>query len=145
MIKKFLRFLWDKNFLQYFIVGCSAFVIDFVTLIFFRECLGLNPILSVALNQILAVSYVFLLNKYWSFKSTGQTARQVARFFVLMIGNYTFAICWMWFFTKHVSINLHIDLFGKTRDLWYLLVRMVNIMLSVSWNFFFYKFWVYKK
>lgn len=145
MLKRTLHYLWNKNFLQYFIVGCSAFVLDFLTLIFFREVLGMHPVAAVALNQILAVTYVFLLNKYWSFKSTGQTGRQVIRFFVLMTFNYLFAIFWMWFFTKHVTVNLHVELWGKVRDLWYLLVRMVNIMLSVSWNFFIYKFWVYKK
>ena len=145
MLKKTLHYLWDKSFLQYFIVGCSAFVLDFLTLIFFREVLGMHPVAAVALNQILAVTYVFLLNKYWSFKSIGQTGRQMVRFFVLMMFNYLFAIVWMWFFTKHLTVNLHVELWGKTRDLWYLLVRMVNIMLSVSWNFFIYKFWVYKK
>ena len=145
MVKKFLHFLWEKSFLQYFIVGCTSFLLDFFSLIFFREVLNFNPVLSVACNQVITLTFVFLLNKFWSFKAVGRTKHQVARFFVLAAFNYCFAILWMWLFTKHISVSLHLNILGQTRDLWYLLVRVANIFLAISWNFFTYKYWVYKK
>lgn len=145
MVKKFFCYLWEKKFLQYTIVGSSAFVLDFASLIILKEVFGFNPIIAVAVNQILIINYVFFLNKYWSFKSEGQTVRQIIRFLILMLGNYIFAVVWMWLFTHPISFALEVSLFGKIRDLWYLLVRFVNILLAVSWNFLIYKYWVYKK
>jgi len=144
MIKKFICYLWEKKFLQYTIVGSSAFVIDFVLLIFFREFLGMNPTWALALEQILVVAYIFFLNKYWSFKAKGQTVKQITRFFILMLWNYVFAIAWMWFFTNLISFSFNITLFGKVHDIWYLFVRLANILLAISWNFLIYKYWVYK-
>ena len=139
MVKKFFCYLWEKKFLQYSIVGSSAFVFDFVSLIILKEVFNFNPTVAVAVEQILAINYVFFLNKYWSFKCDGQTVKQMVRFLILMLANYIFAITWMWLFTNPVSFSLEINIFGKTRDLWYLLVRLINILLAVSWNFLLYK------
>lgn len=129
--------------MQYSVVGSSAFVFDFVSLIILKEVLNFTPIVAVALNQILVINYVFFLNKYWSFKSDGQTIQQMIKFGILMIWNYAFAILWMWFFTEFVSFTLEVSLFGEARDLWYLVVRLINILLAVSWNFLLYKYWIY--
>jgi len=132
MLKNLFHYLWEKKFLQYSIVGSSAFVFDFASLVVFKEIFNLDPIMAVALNQILIINYVFFLNKYWSFKSDGQTVKQMI-------------ILWMWLFTQLISFTLEVNLFGGTRDLWYLVVRLVNILLAVSWNFLLYKYWVYRK
>ncbi|KKQ39014.1 MAG: hypothetical protein US58_C0044G0007 [Candidatus Magasanikbacteria bacterium GW2011_GWA2_37_8] len=145
MLKNLFHYLWEKKFLQYSIVGSSAFVFDFASLVVFKEIFNLDPIMAVALNQILIINYVFFLNKYWSFKSDGQTVKQMIKFGVLMAWNYVFAILWMWLFTQLISFTLEVNLFGGTRDLWYLVVRLVNILLAVSWNFLLYKYWVYRK
>lgn len=144
MVKKLIYYLWEKRFLQYSIVGSSAFILDFSTLILLREFLSVNPILAVALNQLLILNYVFFLNKFWSFKANGKTLNRAVRFFVLMLGNYFFAVVWMWFFTSVIYWSLKINLWGEERDLWYLFVRLINILLAVSWNFLIYKYWIYK-
>lgn len=102
MVKKFFCYLWEKKFLQYSIVGSSAFVFDFVSLIILKEVFNFNPTVAVAVEQILAINYVFFLNKYWSFKCDGQTVKQMVRFLILMLANYIFAITWMWLFTNPV-------------------------------------------
>jgi putative flippase GtrA len=145
MIKDFFCYLWEKKFLQYSIVGSSAFILDFATLIILKESFSLNPIVAVAINQILVINYVFFFNKYWSFECEGQTMKQMIKFLILMLGNYVFAVIWMWFFTHLISFSWEINLFGRIRDLWYLVVRLMNILLAVSWNFLIYKYWVYKK
>lgn len=145
MVKRFICYLWEKKFLQYSIVGSSSFVLDFSTLIILKEIFNFNPIVAVALNQILAINFVFFLNKYWSFKCEGQTIKQMTKFLILMLWNYIFAIGWMWLFTHVISFSVEVYFLGKTRDLWYLVVRLVNIVLAVSWNFLIYKYWVYKE
>ncbi len=144
MVKRFICYLWKKKFLQYSIVGSSAFVLDFASLIILKEVFNFNPIVAVAVDQIITINYVFFLNKYWSFKSNGQTTKQLVKFLVLMLWNYVFAVFWMWLFTSVVSFSIEVSLFGKTRDLWYLVVRLANILLAISWNFLIYKYWVYK-
>lgn len=87
--------------------------------------------MAVVINQFLIISFIFLLNKFFSFKAGGSTSRQIFRFAVVLIGNYLFAIFWMWFFNQKLAFN-------------YLLTRTVNVALAVSWNFILYREWVYR-
>ncbi len=133
MFKKLLVKLWNDRdqFLRYFASGITAFVLDMATLYFFKEYLMLSAVVSVVLNQILIIIFLFLVNKYFSFKAKGDTQKQIIKFFLVMILNYLIAVLWMWVWNDKMGYN-------------YLIVRFVNIALSVSWNFLLYKFWVYR-
>ena len=122
----------SPQFVRYFIVGLSAVTLDIATLYLLKSVVGLSAVWSIVINQILLSSYVFLLNKYWVFASTGAFARQAARYFSLAAANYAIAIVWMWFFNEFLGFN-------------YLLVRLANIALSTVWNFLLYRFFVYAK
>jgi len=119
-----------KQFTTYFITGLSAFVLDISTLVLFKEVFHWRPFFAVIINQIFATIFVFSLNKYWTFKTKSQTRSQIFRFMIVYTFNYTFAIVWMW---------LGNEKFGQN----YLIVRIANIILSVSWNFLLYKYFVY--
>ncbi|PIZ96344.1 MAG: hypothetical protein COX80_01560, partial [Candidatus Magasanikbacteria bacterium CG_4_10_14_0_2_um_filter_33_14] len=71
MIKKTLQYAWSvrHQFTKYFIVGISGVFLDLATLIFFKEFFGFNATVAVVCNQILMLTYNFILNKYWSFKN----------------------------------------------------------------------------
>lgn len=133
MLKNTVLHFWSlrKEFSKYFIVGISAFFADVGSLYFLKEYLGLSPTASVIINQPIITLGVFYLNKRWSFNAAGMTHRQVLKFYLLAAFNYLFSVIWI-----HV---LH-DWFG----VYYLLARMLNIALSVAWNFLLYKYWVYK-
>jgi len=133
MIAKYLNYLWMHRgqFIRYFGVGFSGTILDIFSLWVLKEFFGLIPVVAVIFNQILVLLYVFLLNKKLSFKARGQTHEQIVKFLILAGANYIFAICWMWVFNHWLEFN-------------YLLVRLVNIALSIAWNFFLYKEWVYK-
>lgn len=106
-------------------------LLDLGTLFLFREAFGLHPTLGVAINQIVVVVYSFTLNKYWSFKNHEMPHRQFVRFLLVFLWNYLFAVTFM-----YIGHDIfHFD---------YLPVRLVSIILSVSWNFVLYKKWVYK-
>ncbi len=133
MLKKiFLRF-WSMRhqFARYFVIGLGAVVLDIGSLYLLKEYLHLRPVMAVIVNGVFILNYVFFLNKYWAFKSTGITHKQMVRFFILAGINYGIAIGWMYIFNHQLGFN-------------YLLVRLANIALSVAWNFLLYKFWVYK-
>lgn len=119
-----------RQFGQYFITGISGAVLDFGSLYVFKEKFNLHPVTAVVINQILCLTYIFLLNKFWTFKATGQTREQLIRFAQVYVFNYTVAIGWMWVAYSHWHWN-------------YLLARFANIAVAVMWNFLLYKYWVY--
>jgi putative flippase GtrA len=100
------------------------------TLWIFIDQLHWSAILSLMVNQLIVLTYVFYLNKLWAFKSTGQTKKEVQRYLIMYFFNYIFAIAWMWLWHNKMGFEPK-------------LVRLINIILAVSWNFLLYKFFVY--
>lgn len=129
-----MNYFWSlrREFAKYFLVGISAVVFDMATLIFFKEIVGISAVFSVVLNQIIILFYVFFTNKRWSFRNGDLPHKQMVRFFSLATFNYFFSVFVMYLF--------HHRLFSFD----YRLVRIVTIAAMVPWNFFLYKYWVYK-
>ncbi len=133
MIKKLLQKFWKMRFefSKYFIIGMSGVLIDMGTLILFKEVFGWMPVFAVVVNQLLLLVYIFCLNKYWTFRNKEIARKQIARFVVLAFFNYLLSIAVMYGFNHIMEFD-------------YRLVRLTNIALAVSWNFFLYKYWVFK-
>ncbi len=131
------------QFAKYFTIGIGAVILDILSL-HYLVSLNVDPILSIVINQLVIVNLVFLLNKYWAFVAKGVTHKQVVRFYLVAGFNYFFAIGWMWFFTNLVNLHQYIGYLGVSQANYYLIVRLVNVALAVSWNFLLYKFFVYK-
>jgi putative flippase GtrA len=132
MIKKTFKFFWSlrQQFARYFIVGLTSFFLDMGSLIFLKESLHVAPFLAVIANQVFLLIFIFLMNKYWSFKNSAMTKQQILRFGIVVIFNYIFAVLAMYIFNHRLNFD-------------YRLVRVGSIILSVSWNFFLYKYFVY--
>ncbi|MFA5247671.1 MAG: GtrA family protein [Patescibacteria group bacterium] len=132
MIKKTAKFLWSlrQQFAKYFIVGVIGVILDMSSLIFLKEILHLLPFIAVIANQIFILTFVFLANKYWSFKQHSLTHRQLLRFSIVMIFNYSFSVSVMYIFNNRLKFD-------------YRLIRLASIILAVSWNFLLYKYFVY--
>lgn len=133
MIKKLINYFWGVRFEfgKYFVIGFSGLFLDIATLVFFKEVFLLGATLAVVLNQIIAVAYNFTLNKYWSFKNKALAHKQFVRYMALFAFNYILAVALMFVFSDKIGLD-------------YRLVRVCNIALAVSWNFFLYKYWVYR-
>lgn len=133
MFKKTIKYAWSirHQFVKYFIVGFSGLFLDMATLILFKEKLGLIATLAVVLNQFIVLIYNFTLNKYWSFKNKEMPHKQVMRYLALAAINYAFSVLIMYIFSDKIGFD-------------YRLVRICTIALMVGWNFFLYKYWVYK-
>ncbi len=134
MIKKLITYFWHVRFEfgKYFVIGFSGLFLDIATLVFFKEVFLLGATFAVVFNQIIAVEYNFTLNKYWSFKSKALPRKQFVRYMILFAFNYFLAVLLMFVFSDKLGFD-------------YRLVRVLNIALAVSWNFFLYKYWVYKQ
>lgn len=107
-------------------------VVDFVFLVFFKEIAGLDPIWAGALSQVFSITFIFLANKYWSFNSSFQARKQLIRYFIVLGFDYLYC-----FFAMYVGT--------KVWDFDYRLVRLITVAIMVSWNFFLYKYFVYRK
>lgn len=131
-MKQLISKLWSlrREFIRYFVVGVSAFVVDIGSLYLLKEYGNLNAVLAVVINQLVILTGIFFFNKHWSFKAKGVTHRQAARFLALSAANYAFAVAWMWLVHDRLGFQ-------------YLAARIVNIVLSVGWNFLLYRYWVF--
>ena len=131
-LKKLIKHLWihRKEFAKYFIVGISGVVIDMGLLVLFKEVFDIPPVWAVVIIQLLMIAYIFLLNKYWSFRNKEIDHRQLVRFIILAGFNYLFSVFTMYIFNNILEFD-------------YRLVRLATIAVMVSWNFFLYKHWVY--
>lgn len=133
MFKKTILYLWSlrREFAKYFIVGISSLVLDLGTLVLFTEALGLIPWVAVVINQTLILTYNFSLNKYWSFHNRAMPHQQIVRYALLAGWNYIFSVSAMYILNGRFGFD-------------YRLVRLGSIVLMVNWNFFLYKYWVYR-
>ncbi|EKD43090.1 MAG: hypothetical protein ACD_72C00465G0003 [uncultured bacterium] len=132
MIKTLVQKLWFMRveFYRYFVVGIIGLMVDMGTLWLFIDKFHWSAILSLMINQFIVLTFIFYLNKFWAFKSNGQTRKEVQRYLTLYFFNYIIAIVWMWLWHNKFGFEPK-------------LVRLVNIILAVSWNFLLYKFFVY--
>lgn len=132
MFKKIVKQFWKNKyqFIKYTLIGSSGFILDISTLLVLKEILNFTPIWSVVINQLVVVNYIFVLNKFWTFKAKGITSSQAWRFWSLMGWNYIFAILIMWIGNSLLGLN-------------YILVRILSIAVVVTWNFWLYKYWVF--
>lgn len=133
MLKKLILHFWSlrREFAKYFVIGISAFLADVGSLFVLKQYLHLSPTLSVVVNQPVLIIGVFYANKKWSFNASGLTHLQMIRFLTLAGCNYVISVGWMHLMHDRLSLN-------------YLLARTANIALAVAWNFFLYKYWVYR-
>ena len=133
MLSKLFQHFWSARyeFARYFIIGITAFTADIGSLYVLKEYLHLSPTIAVVINQPILVNLVFYLNKRWSFKVGGLVHQQVVRFYLLALVNYFISVVWIQVFHSWFGVN-------------YLVSRIINIILSVGWNFLLYKHWVYR-
>ena len=146
MLTNVVKKLWSMRvqFAKYFTIGIGAVVLDIWSLHFLVN-LHINPILSIVINQLVIINLVFLLNKYWAFGSKGVTHQQIIRFYLVAGFNYLFAIAWMYIFTSLINLHQYIQYIGISQTNYYLVVRLINVAMAVSWNFLLYKFFVYRQ
>ncbi len=133
MLQRIFSYIWRsrRELIKYVIVGGSGVTLDIISLTLLKEQFGFTPTSAVVINQALLLGYIFLLNKFWSFRNTDVPHKQVVRFLILAGANYVFSVVTMYFFNHHLHVH-------------YLLVRLGSIAIMTSWNFVLYKQWVYR-
>jgi len=133
VIIKIAKHGWSMRhqFIKYFIVGISGFVLNFCLLIFAKEVLEISAVVATAIIGVLLMGFNFLLNKYWSFREKSIPHKQIIRYLILNGANYIFSVTTMYAFHDRLGYD-------------YRLVNVGTVMVMVTWNFLLFKYWVYK-
>jgi dolichol-phosphate mannosyltransferase len=141
MIIELLKKYWQKpgirQFIKFGIVGSSNAVVDF--LVYFcisrsSEWWRHNYLLANVASFMIAVTWSFFWNKWWTFKNNQSSAKlhhQYLKFFIVSAGGLGWAELIL-FIT--VSSLGWLDLFGK----------FLAIFLVTFWNFFLNRLWTFK-
>lgn len=128
-----IAYLWSlrKEFIKYALVGASSFLIDVGLLSILVEGVGVWYLAASVITQTVAIVYHFSLNRAWSFRSNGRITRQGIHYGLLLGWNYLFTTGGLYVGVEYAHLH-------------YLLVRVLTSALQVSWNFFLFKYVVFK-
>ncbi|MFB6226670.1 MAG: GtrA family protein [Candidatus Paceibacteria bacterium] len=118
--------------MKYFVVGVSGLFLDFAVFALFADVILITAWISEAIAKAVAIGYNFMLNKYWSFRSQKKVYKQLVRFLTLAGFNYIFAVVAMYIFNEVYGYHKY-------------LIKVSTVAVMVSWNFFLYKYWVYRE
>ncbi|MFA6513680.1 MAG: GtrA family protein [Patescibacteria group bacterium] len=122
-----------KSVIKFFFAGSTAALVDLVFLFLFHGIFKWNLVLSTSLAFILSFAVSFTLQKFWTFRNYSQ--KRIPVQFVLYIGN------------AFIGLNINgflMHLLANKLGIWYLLAQViVNVMIGV-YNFFVYKFIVFR-
>lgn len=119
------------QFIKYFITGLISFGTEVSLLFILTHKLKLWYIHSNSFALIIVFIINFTLNRFWSFKSKQPFLKQFFTSGILCLVNLLVGNGFMYLFT---------DIFG----LFYIISKIIVVGMAVTWNFFLYKYYVYK-
>lgn len=118
------------QFLKYAANGLICFAVEFSTLYLLTEYAKIWYIVSNSIAFILSTILNFLINRFWTFRSTANAARQFTMAIALALFNL-------------LASNLIMYLLTDICRLYYLFSKIVAIAIIASWNFILYKKVIY--
>ncbi|MFH0952025.1 MAG: GtrA family protein [Patescibacteria group bacterium] len=120
-----------KQFIKFSMVGVSNTIFDFSIYIILTRALGLNILIANAIAFIIAVTWSYFANKWWTFRDTSkQTTSQYTKFiFISLIG---------------LGLNETIlSILVFYAGLWDLLAKLTAVIIVVFWNFWANRAWTF--
>lgn len=120
-------------FLKYLIAGGAGFLVDFGTLTFCYELLGINHLLSAAFGFIVGLIFVYISSNAWVFKKRRYRQHAGIEFVVFAVIGLVglgLTVLFMWAFVDGFGIHPLIAKLGTTA-------------LVLLWNFGARKFILY--
>jgi len=119
------------QFIRYFVGGVSAFIVDFsvyyVLVNFARVPASLTPWIGAPV----AVTYAFLVQKYWTFRNKSFSRKQMLRYAFVLLEN-------------NIMTSLGLFLLVQVFNLDYRISKVLVMFVVVANNFPMFKLWVFK-
>ncbi len=121
-----------KSFIRYCLVGGSAFVVEYLGYLFLFRVVKLDYTVASAIVYSILFWFVFYMNRRWSFQSRGALAPQLIKYVALFaFNNVVGNVMLMRFLTETLAISP-------------LLSPIIKMACIVIWNYFIYKYIIYR-
>ncbi len=112
-----------RLFINYMFFGGIAALVDLGLLFSLTEFLGIWYLFSAGLSYIAGMATDYSLNKYLNFKNK---SKKIAKQFGLFV-----AVAMVGLALNQMFLFVFVEFFG----LWYMLAKMLSILIVVFWNF----------
>jgi putative flippase GtrA len=133
IVKKMLETLLSRHFLRYLVIGFTTFFMQIALLYLFTNVFSFDKIPGNICSTLLSMVFNFTMSNYWTFKAGSEKqARKLGRYAVVAAGNYVFDTLLAF---PILAVSLGINQY---------VAKILITAMIVSWNFFIYKFWVFK-
>lgn len=120
-----------RQFVKFCLVGVLNTLIDFGVYLFFSRLIGLYFLLANFISVIVAMTFSFFLNKYWTFANREKKIKSQYLKFALV--NLVYFLLYNLIFFSLVNY-LHV---------YDLLAKVGAIIIGLFWNFLANKFWTF--
>ncbi|MFC0549663.1 GtrA family protein [Planotetraspora thailandica] len=139
---QFLRRAYERfatllhELLKFGIVGALAFVVDFGGTNFFRFGIGLGPLTSKVLGTVIAATFAYLGNRFWTYRHRQQNglAREYVLFFVLNGVGLLPPLIVIGFVSYTLALHDPVA---------YNIAQIIGLVLGTLFRFWSYKKWVF--
>lgn len=135
------QFAVNSDQIRFVIVGIINTVLDFLLLNLLVGLLFLNPLIANIISTTIAMLFSFFANKRWTFRDAGENyARQVVLFFIFtLIGLYAIQNSLIMLI---IAVVPHL---GFSDQVFLNIAKLAASVGSLTWNYYTYKHFVFKK
>lgn len=121
---------WSQ-FAQFAVVGCAATALQYVVLVLLVQRFGVNAQYSSAIGFGCGAVLSYLLNRQWTFESTGPHGRLVVRFALMVAAGF--------------CLNSALMYSGmRMLGLYYLFAQCIATAVTLAMNFLVSRIWVFR-
>lgn len=114
-------------------MGGAAFLIEYLSYLVLLKVLRVDYIVAGIVVYSIIFWFVFYLNRSWSFQSDGAVLPQLVKYLLLFAFNNLVGNIWlMRFLTETIGLNPVIS-------------PIIKMACIVLWNYFIYKYIIYRK
>lgn len=124
----------NKTLIRYLLVGGTGVVFELAVIFLALTVFKASDSMAVTASYWLGVAFSFLLQKFFAFENKDVRAKtvgyQTLAFGLLLAINYLFTLAFVHFTGALLGVYL---------------ARMVALVITTGWNFFAYKFIIFRK
>ena len=120
---------WEHRVVRFLIVGVLSFALDLGLLMVLHEIAGVALWIATPVAFVTSLVFNFLLQRIYTFKAKNKGHVSAAKYGLLVVFNI-------------LATDAIVLLFAET-GLTYAVGKVVSTALTMVWNFFIYKYWIF--
>jgi len=130
-ILRFLQHELAKQFIKFCLVGIFNTIIDFSVYLFLSRVINLYFLLANLLSVLVAMTFSFFANKYFTFQNLEKAKIQYLKFVLVNIVYFLIYNSIFWLMVEYYKFD---DLLAK----------VIAIIIGLFWNFGANRYWTFK-